>query len=293
MRFATCLMENRPVLVCQAHDGLRALAGCADYLDWLRLDETDRQRALQQAQPVKPLAFLSPILQPPSLRDFYAFEAHVQNARRQRGLEMLKEWYEVPVFYFSNPACLIGHEQPVSKPPDTERLDYELEWAVIIGKEGGNWTIPEAESAIAGFTIMNDWSARDIQRLEMKIGLGPAKGKDFATSLGPWIVTPDELESYRLPNAERGSHWRLKMTAKVNGQIISEGSAETMNWTFAELIAHASRNTRLSIGDVIGSGTVGTGCLLEFPAETYPWLQPGDEVELEVEGLGALKNRIV
>jgi fumarylacetoacetate (FAA) hydrolase len=243
--------------------------------------------------PLDQLHFEPPLLIPPSLRDFYAFEQHVRNARRNRGLQMLPEWYQTPAFYFSNPASLIGHDRPVRKPPETERLDYELELAVLIGREGSDLSLEEAEGCIAGFTIMNDWSARDLQRLEMKIGLGPAKGKDFATSLGPWLVTPDELEPWRTVEPGRGSRWNLTMTARVNGQTISHGNAVTMHWTFAELIAHASRNTRLQVGDVIGSGTVGSGCLLEFPEGTYPWLQPGDMVELEIEGIGILKNEVV
>jgi fumarylacetoacetate (FAA) hydrolase len=203
------------------------------------------------------------------------------------------EWYQMPAFYFSNPASLMGHEQPVRKPPDTEQLDYELELAVIIGREGGDWSLAEAESAIAGFTIMNDWSARDIQRVEMRIGLGPAKAKDFATSLGPWVVTPDELEPWRQSDPAHGSRWRLPMRAWVNGVLMSEGNASEMYWSFAQLIAHAARNTRLQIGDVIGSGTVGTGCLLERPEGTHRWLQPGDIVELEIEGIGRLRNPVI
>ncbi len=161
------------------------------------------------------------------------------------------------------------------------------------GREGGDWTIEEAEQAVAGFTIMNDWSARDLQMREMKIGLGPAKGKDFATSLGPVVVSPDELEPWRQHDPQRGSRWNLRMQARINGKTLTDNNASTMYWTFAELIAHASRNTRLQVGDVIGSGTVGFGCLLEFPDGTHPWLQVGDVVELEVEGIGILRNFIV
>lgn len=228
----------------------------------------------------------------PSFRDFYAFEEHVRNARRKRGLEMVPEWYEAPAFYFSNTASMLGPDAPVRKPPDTEELDYELELGVVIGKEGGDIPVEEADSYVAGFTIINDWSARDLQRREMKVGLGPAKGKDFATSVGPYLVTPDELEARVLADRSRGKRYDLVMTARVNGREYSRGNARDMRWTFAELIAHASRNTVLKPGDLIGSGTVGTGCITEFPEGTYPWLQPGDVVELEIEGVGTLRNQV-
>lgn len=242
--------------------------------------------------PLEDVELLAPV-QPVSFRDFYAFEEHVRNARRRRGLEMIPEWYEAPAFYFSNTASVIGPGAPVRKPPDTRELDYELEIAAVIGKEGGEIPVAEADSYIAGFTILNDWSARDLQRREMKVGLGPAKGKDFATSVGPYLVTPDELEDRVLPDRSRGRRHDLEMTAAVNGTEYSRGNARTMHWTFAELIACASRNTLLKPGDLIGSGTVGTGCITEFPEGTYPWLQPGDVVRLEIQGLGVLENRIV
>ncbi len=228
-----------------------------------------------------------------SFRDFYAFEQHVKNARKNRGLEMVPEWYEAPVFYFSNTASFVGQEAEIRKPPETDALDYELEIAVIIGREGRDIPVKEADSYVAGFTVLNDWSARDIQRREMKVGLGPAKGKDFATSIGPYLVTPDELEDRILEDRSRGARYDLAMTARVNGLEYSRGNAREMHWTFAELIAHASRNTVVRPGDLIGSGTVGTGCIVEFPPGTYPWLQPGDTVELEIERLGVLRNRVV
>ncbi|CCW36415.1 fumarylacetoacetate hydrolase [Chthonomonas calidirosea] len=230
---------------------------------------------------------------PTSFRDFYAFEAHVRNARRNRGLDMIPEWYEAPAFYFSNTACMLPHGAAVPKPVETEELDFELEVAAVIGMAGCNIPVEEADDYIAGFTILNDWSARDIQRREMKVGLGPAKSKDFATSLGPYLVTPDELEPRVLPESGRGRRYDLTMKAFVNGQQISHGNLKEMHWTFAELIAHASRNTTLLPGDLIGSGTVGTGSLVEFPSGTYPWLRPGDVVRLEVDLLGTLENQVV
>src|SRR5215203_970851 len=210
-----------------------------------------------------------PVLHPPSVRDFYAFEQHVKTARAGRGLEVPPEWYQVPVFYFSNPAAIYGPEDAVPYPEGTEELDYELEVAAIIGAEG----------QIGGFTVMNDWSARDLQRIEMKVGLGPAKGKDFATSIGPILVTPDELGDLR-----------LEMTARVNGEDRSRGNLGDIHWPFEELAAHAAQSTRLLPGDVLGSGTVGTGCILE--QGDGRWLRPGDEVELEVEGIGVLRNHV-
>jgi fumarylacetoacetate (FAA) hydrolase len=211
-----------------------------------------------------------PVLHPPSVRDFYAFEQHVRTARAARGLEVPAEWYEQPVFYFSNPNAIYGPEDEIPYPEGTEELDYELEVAVVIGAEG----------AVGGFTVMNDWSARDLQRREMKVGLGPAKGKDFATSLGPVLVTPDEFDGRE-----------AEMVARVNGEERSRGNLRDLYHPWERILEHAARNTRLCPGDVIGSGTVGTGCILELGDGR--WLRPGDVVELEVEGLGTLKNTVI
>jgi fumarylacetoacetate (FAA) hydrolase len=210
-----------------------------------------------------------PVLHPPSVRDFMAFEEHVANARRQRGSEVPKEWYEIPVFYFSNPAAIYGPEEDVPYPEETAELDYELECAAIVGAGG----------AIGGFTVLNDWSARDLQRAEMRVGLGPAKGKDFATSLGPVLVTRDELD---------GSEGA--MVARVNGEERSRGNLRDMHHRWDALLAQAAHNTVLRPGDVIGSGTVGSGCILEHGDGR--WLQRGDVVELEIEGIGMLRNTV-
>jgi len=219
--------------------------------------------------PLAEVDFRPPVLHPPSVRDFYAFEQHVRTARASRGLEVPPEWYEIPVFYFSNPAAIYGPEEEIPYPPDTQELDYELEVAAIIGAEG----------RVGGFTVMNDWSARDLQRREMRVGLGPAKGKDFATSLGPVVVTPDEFD---------GSSGA--MVARVNGEERSRGNLSDLYHPWDAIVAQAARNTHLRAGDVLGSGTVGTGCILELGDGR--WLQPGDMVELEVEGIGVLRNRI-
>jgi fumarylacetoacetate (FAA) hydrolase len=230
-------------------------------------------------------------LQPGSFRDFYAFEEHVRNARMKRGLEMIPEWYEAPAFYFSNVASIVGPEAAIKPPCGSAEIDYELELGAVLGREGSDIPVTEADSFVAGFTIVNDWSARDIQRREMKVGLGPAKGKDFATSVGPFLVTPDELED-RVRGRSAGKRYDLKMTARVNGAPYSAGNALDMRWSFAELIAHASRNTVLRPGDLIASGTVGSGCILEIHDSEHPWLQPGDVVELEIERLGTLRNGV-
>jgi fumarylacetoacetate (FAA) hydrolase len=211
-----------------------------------------------------------PVLRPPSVRDFMAFEAHVANARGLRGREVPAEWYEVPVFYFSNPSAIFGPGEDVPYPVGTAELDYELECAAIIGAQG----------AIGGFTVMNDWSARDLQRVEMRVGLGPAKGKDFATSLGPIVVTPDEFDG------TSGT-----MIARVNGEERSRGELGDLHYPWSALLEQAACNTALLPGDVIGSGTVGSGCILEHGDGR--WLQRGDLVELEIEGIGVLSNLVV
>ncbi len=229
-----------------------------------------------------------PVARPPTVRDFYAFEAHVKNARARRKLEVPAEWYEFPAFYYSNPGSLVGDGAPVKKPAWTEALDYELEIACVIGARARDVPADRWRSVVAGFTILNDWSARDVQRKEMAIGLGPAKGKDFTTSLGPALVTLDELEPKR-----RGDHFDLTMEARVNGATLSRGNARDMHFTFGQMIARASQDVYLFPGDVIGSGTVGGGCILELGPEVHSWLKPGDEVTLEIERLGTLTNTIV
>lgn len=238
--------------------------------------------------PIDEVQIRAPLIRPSTLRDFYAFEQHVETAARNRGRLVPQEWYEMPVFYFSNPGAIYGPDAEVPM-PRTEALDYELEIACVIGRAGRDISEEDAEDHIAGYMIMNDWSARDIQRKEIAVGLGPAKAKDFATSLGPALVTPDEIEERLLPDGR----YNLGMVARVNGIERSRGNFRDIFYTFPQMIAHASRDVTLLPGDVLGSGTVGTGCLLELTHGEGPWLQIGDEVELEIGGLGVLKNKIV
>lgn len=225
-----------------------------------------------------------------SLRDFYAFEQHVRTCRGHRGLGMPPEWYNAPVFYFSNPASVIGQGDEVYAPIGCQALDYELEIACVIGQECRDLPADDrAMDVVGGFTIMNDWSARNLQRAEMSVGLGPSKGKDFATSLGPELVTLDEL----IPFYQSG-RLHLEMSATINGRIYSRNNAGSMYWTWPQLLAHASRDATLRPGDVLGSGTVGGGCIVELTPEAVGgWLKPGDLVELTVERLGTLSNRVV
>ena len=254
----------------------------------------DRVMSLEPKEGDEPLPMDEVILRPPvrsitSFRDFYAFEGHVKAARARRGLEMVPQWYEAPVFYFSNHQSIIGNNVPLVAPPYGQWLDFELEIGAVIGRPGRDIPAEQAAPYILGYAILNDWSLRDVQREEMKVGLGPAKGKDFATSLGPWLITPDELEDRRA-----GKGYDLTMVARVNGEELSRGNWKDIHFSFEEMVARASQGVDLHPGDLIGSGTVGTGCVLELGAEEVGgWLKPGDIVELEVERLGLLRNQVV
>ncbi len=245
--------------------------------------------------PIGSTSLAAPIPEPPSMRDGYAFRQHVETARRNRGLEMIPEFDQFPVFYFTNHLGVTGPGDVYVEEQHCERLDYELEAAVVLGSSGRTFTVKQADDAIFGLLIMNDWSARALQMEEMKLSLGPAKGKDFATSLGPHLVTVDELAPYTR-QTDRGRVFDLGMRAFVNGTHLSTGNLSNMTWTFAEIIARASYGVSLRAGEVIGSGTCGTGCLLELNGSKVTnnlWLKPGDEVVLEVDHLGKLVNRIV
>jgi fumarylacetoacetate (FAA) hydrolase len=253
--------------------------------------------------PLKAVELLAPVPHATSLRDGYAFRQHVLTARRNRGLEMTPVFDEFPVFYFGNHRSVFGPGMIECMPDHLHQLDYELEVAVLICKGGKNICAADADQYIGGLMIMNDFSARQLQMEEMQLSLGPAKGKDFATSIGPYLATPDELEPFKCHPAKghTGNCWDLTMLARVDEGLLSVGSLADMHWTFAELIERASYGVNLYPGDIIGSGTVGTGCFLELngthklkdPDYIEQWLQAGETVELEVEGLGVLINKIV
>lgn len=233
--------------------------------------------------------WLPPVSDPRTFRDFYAFEQHVKTCREKRGQPMLQEWYEIAIFYFSNPCSLKGHMEPVKKPTDTNELDYELEIGCIIGTPVTDVSGAAAEAAIFGYLIVNDLSARDLQRHEMKCMLGPAKGKDFATAIGPYVVTPDELTDVKVGPGR----YNLTMLARKNGRELSRGNMQALTHDFTKMIERASREVTLYPGDLIGSGTVGTGCILELgPETTGGWLKPGDTIELEIDRLGILATSI-
>jgi fumarylacetoacetate (FAA) hydrolase len=235
------------------------------------------------------LAFGPPVLRPPSVRDFYAFEGHVRTMWERRGGQIPEVWYRMPVFYFSNVSEIRGPGDAVWCPAASSELDYELEVAALLDTPAANLSPDRAEEAIGGFTIFNDWSARDLQREETVVRLGPAKGKDFASSFGPWLVTPDELADARQANG-----YDLAMTAEVNGTETSRGRWSDAQFSFGEMLARASADARLHAGDLVGSGTVGTGCLLEVREATLGrYLEPGDEVVLRVERLGSLRTPVV
>jgi fumarylacetoacetate (FAA) hydrolase len=253
-------------------------------------------------EPVKDFTLLAPVPRPTSCRDGYAFRQHVESARRNRGVEMIKEFDQYPIFYFTNHNAVQGPGEVYCMPDHFQQLDFELEVAIVIGKEGRNIKAKDADAYIAGFTIMNDLSARKLQMEEMLLNLGPAKGKDFSTVIGPWLVTPDELSPYLVPAKQGhvGNNYNLSMKCWVNDKLVSEGHVKDMDWTFAEIIERCSYGVTVFPGDVIGSGTVGTGCFLELngtgklhdPNYQPQWLQANDTVKMTIDGLGTLVNTI-
>ena len=246
---------------------------------------------------------IAPVPNPTSCRDGYAFRQHVASARRNRKVDMIPEFDQYPIFYFTNHNSIQGPGNIVCMPDHFEKLDFELEAAVVVSKHGRNIKAAEADEYIAGLMIMNDMSARRLQMEEMLLNLGPAKGKDFSTAIGPMLVTLDELQPFEVPCKEghTGKSWNLNMTCKVNGIQVSQGNLADMDWTFAEILERCAYGVNLYAGDVIGSGTVGTGCFLELNGTgklndanyTEQWLQHGDVVEMEIDALGLLKNTIV
>lgn len=269
-----------------------------------RAKKIDAQIKSGEIEPKQEAFFelLAPVPHPASCRDGYAFRQHVAAARRNRRAEMIPEFDKYPIFYFTNHNAIQGPGEIECMPDHFQKLDFELEVAVVIGKKGRNITAAEADAYIAGYMIMNDMSARTLQMEEMLLNLGPAKGKDFSTVTGPWLVTPDELEQYKVSTkpGHTGNSYDLKMTCTVNGIQVSQGNMADMDWTFAEIIERCAYGTDVLPGDVIGSGTVGTGCFLELngtgllndPDFKPQWLKDGDVVEMEITGLGHLSNTI-
>lgn len=261
----------------------------------LRWMNHHQEEVKELAVPVSEVQLLAPIPHPTSMRDGYAFRQHVEAARRNRGVEMIPEFDLFPIFYFTNHNAVTGPGDVKVMPLHLDKLDFELECAIVIGKECRNIKASEADEYIFGYTIMNDWSARTMQMEEMKMSLGPAKGKDFATSIGPYFLTKDEMQSRRIPG-EFGERYDLNMVTRINGTEVSRGNLKDMTWTFAQIVERASYGTTLYPGDVIGSGTVGTGCFLELNGSKITdnwWLKPGDVVECEIDLLGTLRNTVV
>ncbi len=320
MRFVTLLNQNQEqsgllikdqIYILQEIDNSIPLTLFDMLQDW----ETNKAKAssIQIQIQENPNAFqgiafneahvLAPVPKPSSCRDGYAFRQHVAAARRNRKVDMIPEFDSYPIFYFTNHNAIQGPGEIACMPDHFKKLDFELEVAVILGKKGRNFTAAEADEYIAGYCIMNDMSARTLQMEEMLLNLGPAKGKDFSTVIGPWMITPDELEPYKIPAKPNhtGNNYNLTMTCKVNDIEVSRGNVGDMDWTFAEIIERCAYGADVLPGDVIGSGTVGTGCFLELngtgklndPNYQEQWLQAGDVVSMEIDMMGTLTNSIV
>jgi 2-keto-4-pentenoate hydratase/2-oxohepta-3-ene-1,7-dioic acid hydratase in catechol pathway len=297
MRIARLAHAGVPTVGIVDSEGttVQPLDGSLDVLELLAAEPAARDALVDGARAGGPVALadarlLAPI-QPRTLRDFMTFEEHFEGARKLMGGEVPEQWYERPVFYFSNPNAILGPDEEVAIPPGCGLFDFELEVAAIVSRAGRDLTADAARDHIAGYTILNDWSARDLQAGEMPVGLGPAKAKDFASTLGPWIVTADELEPHR-----RDDRLHLDLRAAVNGVEIGDDTLANMGWSFEEMLVYASRGVALQPGDVLGSGTCGSGCLVELWGRnaglTPPPLQPGDEVTLTVEHIGAITTRV-
>lgn len=280
------------------HGEIQDLPTTLDVLDILALPRRDRDRLELQAgryhrAPLASVRLLPPV-QPRAMRDFVAFEAHISGMKKSEGGDgtVPEQWYEAPAFLFMNPWSLYGATDDIPMPPDTAALDFELEIAAVVGTAARNITVEQAREHIAGYLIFNDWSSRDVQGREMRVGLGPNKGKDFANTLGPWITTPDELDSHLVDG-----RLSLKMTVEVNGTVIGTDNSGHMSWSFAQLLSHAARGATVGRGDVLASGTCSHGALAEVWSRTGtrnpPPLRVGDVVTMTVEGLGSIANRIV
>ncbi len=259
-----------------------------------KLSDLSRDASKYPVLKLADIEFLASLPNPQSLRDGYAFRQHVEASRKHRNLPMIPEYDEFPVFYFSNHRSISGPGDIRVQKMHLDQLDFELEVAIVIGKEGKNIPAHKADEYVFGYTIWNDWSARGLQAKEMKLNMGPCKGKDFANALGPWLLTRDELASKKIAN-DKGEKFDLVMKAYLNGEKVSEGNLKDMTFSFAQIIERASYGCTLYPGDVIGSGTVGTGCFMELNGYTQnaKWIKEGDELVCEVEKLGKLQNKVV
>ncbi len=274
-------------LLQQEQQGMAALRAALNMAEQARLEDLQAEDGLLLASDA--VLLRAPVPDAPSFRDFYTFEQHVKAARARRGSGMIPEWYQIAVFYFSNTSELYGSGEPVPYPYHSQEVDFELEMAAVMGRAGRNISAEDAPDYIAGYMVLNDWSARDLWRQEQPLNMGPAKGKDFATSIGPYLVTPDELAEKRIGSG-KDERYDLAMVGRINGDQLSQDNAKNMYYTFPQMIERASQHVRLRPGDIIGSGTCGTGCILELGTERHRWLLPGDVVELEIERLGTLAN---
>jgi len=277
-----------------------------DHERYFKIIKDNNLESLAPHYQLSEVKLLAPLTNPRSFRDYVAFEQHMLNASNSFGHAVSPEWYNIPIFYFTNHQAIYGPEDEIKRPIKETKMDIELEMAVIMGKKGKDITVENADDYIFGYTIFNDWTARAIQRQEMTVPLGPHKGKDFANTIGPCIVTKDEFEKYRctisrethpehlqMPQTTDG-RFDLKMTARINGETICEGNYKTVHWTFPQMIKRASENNvSLMPGDILGSGTVGWGSLIENNFSVHRPLEPGDEVELEIDGIGVLRNRVI
>ena len=300
MRFASYEQDGAVRAGVAGADGLHPLPDDTTVLGLVRAGlpaALDAGTAVldRPAVPLERVRLLPP-LTPPTIRDFVAFEEHVEGVSTSvtGAAGVAPEWYQAPTFYFTNPHALVGAHDDVPVPPGSRLFDFELEVAAVIGRDGASLTPAEAREAIFGYTIFNDWSARDLQSREMKVSLGPAKGKDSATTLGPWLVTADELEPFR----DHDGFLALEMRVTVNDREVGRDQLSNMGWPFEELVSYAARGTRVRAGDVLGSGTCGNGgCLAELwgrrGERTPPPLAPGDVVEMTVEGIGTIRNSVV
>ena len=309
MKYITYLNSGQKSIGCMLNDSLEIIdipsiptqnfpKNMIDFINNFEFNNSKLKKILiNNKLPVKKINYsdiVSPISRATSFRDFYAFRQHVESGRKNRGLKMIPEYDQIPVFYFSNHNALTGPGDVSVQKKQLDKLDFELEIGIVISKHGKNIKYKDAYKYVAGFTIMNDWSARTLQFQEMKLNLGPSKGKDFATSIGPYLVTLDELDD-RLIGKQCDMLYDLEMKAYLNDRMISMDNLKNITWKFPDMIEHASYGTDIYPGDLIGSGTCATGCLLELNLSNNKdeWLSVGDTIRLDIDKLGSLKNTII